>query len=174
MPVTCTDISGDERFVVSGGKDCKACLWDVETGKIVTIFEGKRERKDSPKRNELNCHRGEVLAVQMSYDGKYVVTAGREGLIRIWDSRCGNAVGEETATSVVMNVSEATYQSIYHNTNCKEILRGHRGLITSLLLQRDNIVSHITIFFSLQLYSGGKDNTIKLWNIVDTTYVDTL
>ena len=136
MPVTCTDISGDERFVVSGGKDCKACLWDVESGKIVTIFEGKRERKESPKRNELNCHRGEILAVQMSYDGKYVVTAGREGLIRIWDSRCGNAVGEESL-SVATSGEE---RSIYHNTNCKEILRGHRGLITSLLLQRDNIV----------------------------------
>lgn len=136
MPVTCTDISGDERFIVSGGKDCKACLWDTETGKIVTIFEGKRERKDSPKRAELSCHRGEVLAVQMSYDGKYVVTAGREGLIRIWDSRCGAGVGEESAASVVSNVTPG----LVHNTNCKEILRGHRGLITSLLLQRDNIV----------------------------------
>ena len=84
MPVTCTDISGDEKFVVSGGKDCKVCLWDVESGKVVTIFEGKRERLNSPKRGDLSCHRGEVLAVQMSYDGKYVVTAGREGLIRIF------------------------------------------------------------------------------------------
>ena len=137
MPVTCTDISGDEHYIVSGGKDCKACLWDVESGKIVTIFEGKRERKDSPKRSELNCHRGEILAVQMSYDGKYVVTAGREGLIRIWDSRCGNVVGEEIRSSMVANKED---RSIYHNTNCKEILQGHRGLITSLLLQRDNIV----------------------------------
>ena len=142
MSVTCTDVSGDERYIVSGGKDCKACLWDVETGKVISIFEGKRERKDSPKRKELNCHRGEVLAVQMSYDGKYVVTAGREGLIRIWDSRCGNTVGEETASSIVSTVTSTTttHRSIYHNTDCKEILRGHRGLITSLFLQRDNIV----------------------------------
>lgn len=142
MSVTCTDISGDERYIVSGGKDCKACLWDVETGKVISIFEGKRERKDSPKRKELNCHRGEVLAVQMSYDGKYVVTAGREGLIRIWDSRCGNTVGEESASSIISTVtsSTTTHRSIYHNTDCKEILRGHRGLITSLFLQRDNIV----------------------------------
>lgn len=143
MSVTCTDISGDERYIVSGGKDCKACLWDVETGKVISIFEGKRERKDSPKRKELNCHRGEVLAVQMSYDGKYVVTAGREGLIRIWDSRCGNTVGEESASSIVSTVTSSTsttHRSIYHNTDCKEILRGHRGLITSLFLQRDNIV----------------------------------
>lgn len=134
MPVTCTDISGDERYVVSGGKDCKACLWDVETGKVIRIFEGKRERLDSPKRKEFNCHRGEVLAVQMSYDGNYVVTAGREGLIRIWDSRCGRNVGEE---SVEVGANAG---GVDHMTNCKEVLRGHRGMITSLLLQRDNIV----------------------------------
>lgn len=155
MPVTCTDISGDEKFVVSGGKDCKVCLWDVESGKVVTIFEGKRERLNSPKRGDLSCHRGEVLAVQMSYDGKYVVTAGREGLIRIWDSRCGEAVGEEG--------SREGRGGVIHATDCKEVLRGHRGMITSLLLQRDNV-----------LYSGGLDNTLKLWNIVDTTYIDTL
>ena len=155
MPVTCTDISGDEKFVVSGGKDCKVCLWDVESGKVVTIFEGKRERLNSPKRGDLSCHRGEVLAVQMSYDGKYVVTAGREGLIRIWDSRCGQSVGEEDGGE--------GRRGLIHATDCKKILRGHRGVITSLLLQRDNV-----------LYSGGLDNTLKLWNIVDTTYIDTL
>lgn len=134
MPVTCTDISGDERYVVSGGKDCKACLWDVETGKVIRIFEGKRERLDSPKRKEFNCHRGEVLAVQMSYDGNYVVTAGREGLIRIWDSRCGRNVGEESVEA------GTRAGGVDHMTNCKEVMRGHRGMITSLLLQRDNIV----------------------------------
>ena len=158
MPVTCTDISGDEKYIVSGGTDCKACLWDVETGKVTTIFEGKRERKDSPKRRQFNCHRGEILAVQISYDGHYVVTAGREGLIRIWDSRVGTSVGAEPASSAA-----AAARSIVHCTDCKEVLRGHRGLVSSLLLQRDNV-----------LYSGGLDNTLKLWNIVDTTYIDTL
>ena len=142
MPVTCTDISGDERFVVSGGKDCKACLWDVESGKVITIFEGKRESIDSPKRKELNCHRGEILAVQMSYDGKYVVTAGREGLIRIWDSRVGTVIGEDNATSIVAAATKANGRHITHMTDCKDILRGHRGLITSLLLQRDNVVGN--------------------------------
>lgn len=150
MPVTCTDISGDEKYIVSGGKDCKACLWDVETGKVITIFEGKRERLDSPKRKELNCHRGEVLAVQMSYDGKYVVTAGSEGLIRIWDSRVGMAIGEESAVSVVSNAASTSGRHLQHISDCKEILRGHRGMITSLLLQRDNIVlllslSHVAL-----------------------------
>ena len=70
----------------------------------------------------------------MSYDGNYVVTAGREGLIRIWDSRCGRNVGEE---SVEVGASAG---GVDHMTNCKEVLRGHRGMITSLLLQRDNIV----------------------------------
>ena len=140
MPVTCTDISGDEKYIVSGGKDCKACLWDTETGKVITVFEGKRERVDSPKRKELNCLRGEVLAIQMSYDGKYVVTAGREGLIRIWDSRVGGLIGEETAESVVNTVNKANGRHILHVTDCKEILRGHRGMISSLLLQRDNVV----------------------------------
>lgn len=158
MSVTSTDISGDEKSIVSGGKDCKACLWDVESGKVVTIFEGKRERKDSPKRRQLNCHRGEVLAVQISYDGKYVVTAGREGLIRIWDSRCGQSVGEAALSPAV-----SPHRSIVHATDCKEVLRGHRGMVTSLLLQRDNV-----------LYSGGLDTTVKLWNIVDTAYIDTL
>jgi WD40 repeat protein len=139
MPVTCTDISTDEHYIVSGGKDCKACLWDTESGKVVTIFEGKRERLDSPLRRQLNCHRGEILAVQISSDGKYVVTAGREGLIRIWDSRCGESVGEESAASIKAGV-EKEIRKVEHMTDCKDILRGHRGIITSLLLQRDNVV----------------------------------
>ena len=70
-------ISPDGKFVVAGGADKTAILWDFATGKIVHVFEG---------------HTDAVYPVDFSPDGKYIVTGSGDRTARLWDLAMGQTV----------------------------------------------------------------------------------
>jgi len=62
-------------MMVTGSDDNTAILWDVETGKVVRIFEG---------------HKGTVSSVNISPDGEFLITGSHDGTIKSWDIKTGN------------------------------------------------------------------------------------
>jgi WD40 repeat protein len=61
--------SPDGKYILSGGADGTARLWDVQTGQEVRRFTG---------------HQDEVRNVTFSPDGKYILTASSDGTARLW------------------------------------------------------------------------------------------
>jgi WD40 repeat protein len=76
--VTCLAFSPDGKYVVTGGRDNVARVWEMANGKPV-----------SP---EL-AHRDYVICVAFSPDGKYVATGSRDNTARVWESKSGKPVG---------------------------------------------------------------------------------
>lgn len=81
LPLTCVAMTMDEKYVYSGSKDCTVTKWDIESGKKQVVFVG--HHKGVP--GGVAGHTGQVLAVAVSSDGKFVATGGQDKVIHIWD-----------------------------------------------------------------------------------------
>ena len=107
--MTSVALSQDESFICSGSKDNSVIYWDIETQKKTTLKQ-HWTRKNSPTTQSSS---GEVLAVAISHDGKYIVSGGRDNIIRIYDKR------------------------LPIETNQIKTFQGHRDTITSLSFRYD-------------------------------------
>ncbi|KAK9876742.1 hypothetical protein WA026_014980 [Henosepilachna vigintioctopunctata] len=66
------DISRDEQFMVSGGEDDTAYVWNLNTRDVVFECTG---------------HNDSVVEVRFNHDGQYVATADMSGMIQVWSVR---------------------------------------------------------------------------------------
>jgi len=107
--VTSIAVTKDESAVYSGSKDNSVIRWDIETGAKVVLRE-----KWNPKENSSgqNSSSGEILAVAVTHDDRFAVSAGRDNVIRVFDSR--------------MKYAEV------------KALSGHRDTVTSLAFRMDS------------------------------------
>ena len=76
--VTHLEFSRDGRFLVSGGVDKTARVWEIRKGSPGPIFRG---------------HSDAVLAATFSPDGRRVATSSRDRTLRIWDIQTGREIG---------------------------------------------------------------------------------
>jgi WD40 repeat protein len=75
-PVTAT-FADHDRFVVTGGADGVVRVWDARSGRALAVMRG---------------HRGTVLGVAASPDGRRVASAGQDGTARVWDRASGRPI----------------------------------------------------------------------------------
>jgi len=73
-PVSFVGFSPDGRWLLTGGEDGKARVWDQETGQERRRFEG---------------HSAAVTGVIQAPDGRWVATTGKDGITRFWDAASG-------------------------------------------------------------------------------------
>jgi WD40 repeat protein len=70
-------LSADSKWIVTGGDDKTARLWDLATGKEVRRFQG---------------HTLWVWSVALSKDGKWLVTGGKDETARLWQVSSGKEI----------------------------------------------------------------------------------
>ena len=68
----------DNTKIITGSKDCTLALWDIETGKK-DFFMGEKFNRSLPG------HFDEVCSLAISPNGKYLVSGGKDRVVRIWD-----------------------------------------------------------------------------------------
>lgn len=107
--VTCVALTSDDGTVYSGSKDNSVIRWDLEVGGASKIVLRPRwNRKSHP---DVQSSSGEVLAVAVTTDGKYLASAGRDCLVRIYDTRINQEI---------------------------KSFQGHRDAVTSLAFRRES------------------------------------
>ncbi|HVT29499.1 MAG TPA: protein kinase, partial [Lacipirellulaceae bacterium] len=93
--VYCAQFSPDGKFVVTGGYDKLAMIWNPDEVQPIDI--GKRlkgEPEQKLKYTRLAGHGGPVRSVTFSPHGKLVLTGSEDNTIRIWDAATGKPLRE--------------------------------------------------------------------------------
>ncbi|KAI8894105.1 WD40-repeat-containing domain protein [Globomyces pollinis-pini] len=185
LSLTCCAISSlpitkNERpsiFIYTASKDAVIVKWDFWTGERIHVFPGglkptKRLLKTIGAKNLENHigHNDNILCMDSSSDGKYLVTGGVDKKIYIWSVENNSMLGKFTQhrdaisglkfrrghnqlysasfdrTVKVWQVDEMSYV---------ETLFGHQDKITSIdALSRERCVT-----------AGSRDKTCRLWKI---------
>jgi ribosomal RNA-processing protein 9 len=84
--VTCIAATHDGKTVFTGSKDNSVILWDVKTGSK-TVLKDRWSRSSKSIGSQVQCCEGEVLALAVSHDGRFVACGGRDNLVHVFDSR---------------------------------------------------------------------------------------
>ncbi|CAN8018281.1 unnamed protein product [Ixodes persulcatus] len=85
LSVTCVTISHDEKHIFSGSKDCSIIKWCTRTGAKLHQVPGAKKAATSDQEMPL-AHTGHVLALAVSSDGSFLVSAWSSSAVR--SSRC--------------------------------------------------------------------------------------
>ncbi|MDY0383553.1 caspase family protein [Trichlorobacter sp.] len=162
-------ISPDGRYVAGAGRDTIIALWDVASGKQVKTLRG---------------HTGSVHALAFSPDGRHLASTSWDKTVRLWEVQTGKqlrtfkghteevmAVAFTPDGKALVSGSWDTTLRLWDRGTGKEIRRfiGHKqppapkgytnkiSSVTSVAVSPDGafIVSG----------SGGKDNSVRLWEL---------
>ncbi len=172
-----TCISKDEKYLVSAcsyNKDALTNSKSKTTG-IIDIWDlatGERIKT-------LRDHKQEVFSVDISPDGKYIISGSNDWTIKLWDFESGKVIKtfdnhKYTVTQVRFfdNAKKAVSASRdktiriwdIEKGETTKILRGHSNTIVSLSFSPDE----------KYLISAAYDGTIKIWDIENGKLLSTL
>lgn len=171
LPPTCLALEEDDSTVYSASKDSSILRFDVETGARTLFNAGAQAHRKLTGLSVKKCpgHNGEVSSMSLSSDGLYLATGGKDGTVRIWDTRSQQQVEvfhehRDAVSSVAFRRdSLALYSGSYDRTvnvyNIEQMafvepLYGHQSPVTAL-----------TALYQERAYSVGEDRTMRVWKV---------
>ncbi len=100
--------SPDGKYIVTGGRDKTAKLWEVSSGREMRTFLG---------------HEGTIRAICFSPDGKTIATGGADKLVKLWNVENGKLL--RTFNFNTKNYSRTSISSLALTSDYKYIIIGH-------------------------------------------------
>jgi autophagy-related protein 16-1 len=153
------DIDWVGSSVIGGSTDTAARIWDVRTQRI---------------RHTLKGHRGKVITVKLSIDGKYGITGSSDRTIKIWDMKSGFVIRTIQCSSVCNSIDlgpdQVTLVSAHQDGTVRvwDMRNGNRSHeicdIHKLPVSHVEFSSISSSMNSSILLTACRDNKLRLFN----------
>merc|ERR1719240_801190 len=157
-------ISNDNTFVISSSWDKTMRLWDLRSGKCVRNFIG---------------HTKEVHTCTFSADNRQIFSAGSEKSLKLWNTLAECKVTSNQAPNQThdhkdwvskVRFSQSQKNQYYASTGWDGRLKIWNGIfrIIASIKAHDSYINALDISKNgMWIATGGKDQTIKLWDYTD-------
>ena len=153
-PVNTAVFTPNGKIVASGGDDSAIKLWDANTGKILRTLSG---------------HDGPITSISMSPDGDFFASGSDDQTVKTWSVASGDILQSIELRDSVRSVAfgpNGQYLALCAGQRVylyraddlaapPTILEGHTRHVVSLTFTPDG----------RRLASGGRDGTIKIWDV---------
>src|SRR5439155_1518074 len=148
-PVNSVQWSPDGRRVITAGDDGTAQVWDILTGKPVTL----------PLR-----HAGKVTLAAFSPDGRRVVTASADHTARLWDAATGKPVGRPMDHSTGRVVFSPDSRLLVGNSTVWDVATGQR--VVYLNGHTSDVTTACFTPDGRRVVTGSADQTARFWDVL--------
>jgi WD40 repeat protein len=159
MPLVSVAFRKDGARIVAGGRDGNLYSWPVAAG--------------VPGELEMVSTSAPVVRVRFDAEGTRLIAVSADKQLRVFDGELLQLIERVETAGVADAVLSAdgtvvVYASgnngVRHTLSVTAVIRGHEGAVTSLAISANGS----------QLYSGGVDKTVRLWNLADGSQLGAL
>lgn len=186
------------NLVFTAALDCCIIEWDLLTGKKIIISKGKKikssankekkekkgktkakkpQKQKKPQKNEVilpktDDHTDAILCLDVSNDGRFLASAGKDKVIKIWD----------IATKKFLFQFDHAHSSVITSVSFNKLKVGKTSSSSSTNDQDDDDEkvggkNEFTVDFQKEtnaLASSSTDLTLKMWDVDDQMFYQTL
>ena len=193
--VSSVALTGDNKYIVSGGNDGKVRLWNFQRKTQEAVLDGHADwvlcvaitsdnkhivsgshdmtvriwdlQKSNKKRNctALSGHTGSVTAVAITSDCLHIVSGSADKTIRVWEFKV--KWDENTLQGHVDWVNCVAIVADGMDKNYRTCFQNFRDKMEEELLMRRE--SGLVERGSEYIVSGSYDHTVRIWNLKEMT-----
>ncbi|CAE6475299.1 unnamed protein product, partial [Rhizoctonia solani] len=185
LPVTAAVASDDGSVLYTGSKDGSITKWSLQNATHLATYSkipshtlsmiGKRKGKGRRVVGaDVEGHVDEVLALAISFDGRYLASGGRDRRILVWDVKTDKFVKafeghKDAITALAFRKNSLQLYSASLDRTIKLFDLGVMGYVETLFGHQDGASSLDTLYGETAVSSGMRDRTLRYWKIADET-----
>jgi WD40 repeat protein len=158
---------------VSGSKDCRLKLWDLETGRLLRehllVGERKKVWRDHPS-DAKTRDTWEVLALATSTDCRNLILGCGDSTARLWDVEAWREVrvfqGHSQPVYAVAFTPDGEFAITGSADKTLRVWRILTGEVIRVFEGHDSVVSSLAVTpDGRHVISGAEDKTIRIWEL---------
>ncbi|KAG8707355.1 pre-rRNA processing protein [Ceratobasidium sp. 395] len=183
LPITSAIASDDATLLYTGSKDGTITKFSIQTmthlktyPKIIipTSTSGRGRKGKGRVGTDVEGHVDEVLALALSFDGRYLASGGRDKRILVWDVKEDRVVKvfeghKDAVTALSFRKNSLQLYSASLDRTIKLHDLSVMGYVETLFGHQDGAASLDTLLGETAVSAGMRDRTLRYWKIADET-----